>query len=752
MKTNSIAIVLAAAAALPLCAALPPHVGYVYPAGANPGQTLTVTIGGQFIEAVSGVHLSGAGVMPAEKRSYVYEVDNKAGNNLKNQKAKLEAILAEEQDPLKKEQLQYHLDQLAEKEQMMMMTRKQVRKDPVQARRKQFNPQLAEQLQIEITIPPHAKPGLHELRLVTTNGISNYLMFQIGTLREAAETEPNDTPPKACAAGALPAVLNGQVMPGDTDCFRFTASQGQTLVFRARARALVPYLADAVPGWFQAVLTLYDASGREVACCDDFYFDPDPVLIYEVPADGDYILSINDSIFRGREDFVYRIEAGELPFIQHMFPLGGRERTTVPVQLSGVNLSRAKTEIKTGSAPDLESVYLERFGLRSNTRLFAVDSLPEATEAEPNDLTAAAQKLSLPVVVNGRMDRPGDLDCFRFEGKAGQALSIEVTARRLGSPLDARLVLLDPEEHVIAFSDDVEDKSEGLITHHADPCITTNLPADGIYTVRLDNLQGAGGPEYAYRLRLGREQPDFHLRLTPASLRIPSDGSAVVIVHAIRKGGFNGPVQITMTGGADGFELGRALIPAGASQASVTIHAAGRRPGDILELELEGTAEIGARTVTRRAVPAEDMMQAFIYRHLVPAGDLLVMISEPDPVAVTVNLPGSGVVEARPGTRLNLDTVLERHASFKGPVQLELSDPPEWIKLSTKGINRAGKNTVSFDISSNAEVGETATLLLIAKVRLAKPATDPTFNPIMKSMNFQTVTMTVAAIPLIITD
>jgi hypothetical protein len=31
-----------------------------------------------------------------------------------------------------------------------------------------------------------------------------------------------------------------------------------------------------------------------------------------------------DALYRGREDFVYRIAIGELPFVTDIFPLGGR--------------------------------------------------------------------------------------------------------------------------------------------------------------------------------------------------------------------------------------------------------------------------------------------------------------------------------------------------------------------------------------------------------------------------------------------
>jgi len=57
----------------------------------------------------------------------------------------------------------------------------------------------------------------------------------------------------------------------------------------ALARKLVPYLADAVPGWFQATMALYDADAGKW---------PTPmttdssrsVLYYRIPKDGSYEL------------------------------------------------------------------------------------------------------------------------------------------------------------------------------------------------------------------------------------------------------------------------------------------------------------------------------------------------------------------------------------------------------------------------------------------------------------------------------
>src|SRR5208283_2109058 len=98
------------------------------------------------------------------------------------------------------------------------------------------------------------------------------------------------------------------------------------------ARELLPYLADAVPGWLQAVLTLYDARGKELEYEADFRFHPDPVLLFKIPSDGEYVLEIRDALYRGREDFVYRIAVGELPFVTSIFPLGGRAGTRAIIE------------------------------------------------------------------------------------------------------------------------------------------------------------------------------------------------------------------------------------------------------------------------------------------------------------------------------------------------------------------------------------------------------------------------------------
>jgi hypothetical protein len=403
--------------------------------------------------------------------------------------------------------------------------------------------------------------------------------------------------------------------------FRFSARAGQNLVAIASARSLIPYLADAVPGWFQATLALYDAKGNELKYDDDFQFRPDPVLHCVIPRDGDYVLEIKDSIYRGREDFVYRIELGELPFITSRFPLGGPANTTTTVELAGWNLPVKQLDCREPQA----GVHWITAGLEkqdSNLMPFAVGGRPEQLEQEPNNTLSAAQSVVLPLTINGRVQVSGDEDVYRFAGRAGQEIVAEVWARRLESPMDSVLTLTDSKGAQLAFNDDHEDKASGLNTHHADSYLHATLLQDGVYFVRVGDRQGKGGPEFGYRLRLSAPEPDFELRVVPSALNARSGATVPVTVYALRKDGFTNEIKVALLNAPPGFALRGGVIPAGQEQAKMTLSVPVSARGELLELSLRGQATIDGVNVARTAIPADDMMQAFIYRHLVPAQEL----------------------------------------------------------------------------------------------------------------------------------
>jgi len=711
-----LAAVGAASAPAQRAPSAPPYIGYVYPAGGQAGSTVSVTVGGQNLSGATGLLISGGGV---------------------------QAVLSERFQPLTLQQfraLGKKLQELTRKKQKTPADLKQIAelRKRLATFNRNANPTIAETVTFEVTIAPNAIIGERELRIVTPNGLSNPRLFSIGQLPEVSKKPPKPSeeganlkaalrrgeqeaaPPSQETSVTIPCVINGQILPGQVDHYRFKAKRGQRLVIATSARELVPYISDAVPGWFQAVLTLYDAEGRELAYDDDFRFRPDPVLYYEIPADGQYVLEIKDAIYRGREDFVYRITIGEVPFVTSMFPLGGKAGSSTTIEVKGWNLPIHQLTQDKDCPPGVFPVYVAKDGWISNRLPFLVDTLPHATEKEPNNDIANAQPVAMPIIVNGRIDKPGDRDLFCIQGRAGEEIVAEVHARRLDSPLDSILRITDANGKTIAVNDDHEDKGSGLNTHHADSYLRVRLPATGKFYIQLGDTQRKGGPEYAYRLRISPPQPDFALRVVPSSVNVRAGASAALTVYALRKDGFDGDIALALKNAPAGFKLNGACIPAGQDHVPITLTAPATATKEPITITIEGRATIGGRQITHPAVPADDMMQAFAYRHLVPAKELKVAVlgggiadraraktrAEVQLADIPpVKIPVGGTAKVHVGTALT--TAL-------GKLQLELSEPPDGITIKNVTTGRDGTEIVLATESDKVKPGLKGNLIVNA--------------------------------------
>jgi len=635
-----------------------PYIGFVYPAGGQQGTTFQVKLGGQGLEDLQQALVSGSGVT-AKVVEYDRVLNNQETTLLSEQLKELRRGKAEPaaaKTNLAGSAMMMDQAMMASGPEKSATTVTQAAPASMLAARiekrlaetvnRPASAALASLAYVEVTIAPDAPPGRRELRLATLRGISNPLVFCVGQLPEVCRKPmvtaslqvlgKEEAALRKRPAGevedriTLPCVANGQIASGEINQYRFEARKGQHLVITTLARELIPFIADAVPGWFQPVLVLRDDHGREVAYDDDYRFKPDPTLCYEVPRDGAYQLEVYDAIYRGREDFVYRITLGEIPFITSLFPLGGRIGATPTPRMKGWNLAGAElTPPPSTAIPGVYALNATRRDLISNPLPFALDTLTEILEQEPNDTLAQAQKVTLPVIINGRMDRPGDWDVFRFNGKSNDTVVAEVSARRLESPLDSVLKLTDEQGRLIAFNDDGEDLGDGINTHHADSYLMTKLPADGAYFVHLSDTTRNAGDEYGYRLRLSAPQPDFALRVVPSSISLRGKSTAPLSVYVIRKDGFTGPIKLGLKDPPTGFSSAPISLVGTQTVARLIIKTDLPTTPEPITLSVVGTGKIQDREVIRQAVPAEDRMQAFLWRHLVPAEELKAMVFDP---------------------------------------------------------------------------------------------------------------------------
>ncbi len=640
-----------------------PVITFVFPAGAQQGQTVEATINGREFQNASGVRISGPGVT-----ANIVEVVNSTS------------------------------------------------------------------VRISLAVASDAELGERDLRLITPGGISNRVRFIIGALPETNEVEPNTDRAQPQSVATLPVLINGQILDNDRDNYRFAAQAGQTIVCDMQARTLLEFLPDTVPGFLDACLTLLGPGGDVLATVDRFRHHPDPVLVFTIPQDGEYTLEVSDVIYRGRADFVYRLGIGAFPYLTHVYPLGGQRNATARIELHGVSLPAATMDLLVPEdSPSLRFVGPVVGALPHNVLPFAVGDEPEVRETEPNDDLAQANRVGVPAAINGRIQQPGDVDHFILTAEANQVLLLDVRARRLDSPLDSFLSVMNAQGGVHAENDEFVDPDYPLVLHHADSRLVFTFPAAGDYILRVRDTQGQGGEEYAYRLVVAPPKPDCVLRILPDMQRVAKGDSVAVTVTADRRDGFQSEIKLDVTNLPPGFTASDAIIPAGQSQAKLTITAPPDAPLNAFAPAIIGRATLNDQPFTRTAVGAEDVMQAFSYRHVVPTQEFVVAVIETSLFSLSTNAPTPDGLEVKQGAEAQVVVKATRQEGATFPIDLAVVDAPAGITMKTASIPAdQDEVTITLSVPAQASAGWKVNLILSGKMSTDK----------------QTATRTAPAIPI----
>ncbi|MCM8821823.1 MAG: hypothetical protein NC831_03295 [Candidatus Omnitrophica bacterium] len=648
-----------------------PYIGYVYPAGGQAGTTFSVIIGGQNLKGANSVYFSTGGIS-----AKVIDYQGPSGPLNPLQLEELRRKLQEIRD--KRAGKKISEDTRTETEKLVKLPdipelRDLESKTPKQLsliyekylnRENKPKPPMAEELQLQITIGTDVAPGDYELWLKTPAGLTNPVIFQIGKYPEFCCTYnqrryENENIDRETEILQIPCVLNGRIMPGKVNRFTLRLEKGKEIFIIGQARKLVPYLADGVPGWFQSVIALYDEKWKEVAYADDYYFQPDPVIEFKVPETGIYFLEIRDSIYRGREDFVYRIYVMEKQEAGTLFP-----HLINPVYGLDEKLSQLPENVK---------------------------NLPKFKETEQN--LPFAQSISIPVLIKGCIDFQRDIDTYRFFGRQGDTIVVEVFGRRIGSPIDSLIKLKNQMGQIIQWNDDAkQDVENGLLTHYADSYLMAKLPYTGNYTLDIIDAQGQGGDSYYYFLRVSKPLHDFNLIVSPSRINAPADGNAVIKVFAVKKDGWDQDIELSIKNCPDGVVLDGARIPAGRDSVRMTLKVPYSYAGQNLTLEIEGISKIDGKEAIRTAKAAEEKMQAFAYFHLVPSKDLVVSVNRARFRQLKTSIQQQGGVKIPAGGSAIITCEAEKWFKPGSSMSLsfELNNPPDGIKIADVSFE-AGK-------------------------------------------------------------
>lgn len=194
--------------------------------------------------------------------------------------------------------------------------------------------------------------------------------------------------------------------------------------------------------------------------------------------------------------------------------------TSFPAQIEVLEQSAEQARLRITLAADIPpqvgGLFIATPDGISEPFFLAVDDLPSVAEQDKHHAFDKAQAIDIPCAVDGAANGT-EADYYKFSATAGEPVTVEVLAARLGTPLDPIVELCDSQGKVLAAADD--DPATG-----ADSRLEFTPPSSGDYILRLRDVRYRGGAALRYRLRIG----SFPLVATPFPLGAQAGQSATL--------------------------------------------------------------------------------------------------------------------------------------------------------------------------------------------------------------------------------
>ena len=563
------------------------------------------------------------------------------------------------------------------------------------------------QVKVTVKIAPDARVGEYQMRLRTATGITELKSFWVGRLPIVQEKEPNSdfkTPQPI----PLNVTVAGVIENEDQDFFIVEAKKGQRLTAEIEGMRL-----GEAP--FDPYLAILDESRFELTTNDDSpLLRQDSIVSILAPKDGKYIIQLRDSAFGGSGSSFYRLHVGTFPRPRVVYPLGGQVGTSVALKYIGDVAGTIDETIKLPDKPnDALELYCTQDGQRPpSPNHFRVSDFPSVDEVEPNDTPKQATTYTgpLPVAFNGIISKPPgasaqdektqDADYFKFAAKKGQALDINVYARRLRSPLDPVLSLYDDKGRQIATNDD---------NGGPDSYLRFNVPSDGEYVVRVRDHLRAAGDQYVYRIEITPAKPTITLSIPQYTQQYSQERQAVTVPRGNLYATLVRLQKQDVPGGA--VVMNCPDLPAGIKMDAENLDAAVDAVPVLFEAAPD--AKVGGKLVDLDAKPAKDGADVASGFHqlieLVTNGNqqpfytigvdkLAVAVAEEAPFKLKIVEPKVPLVQ---GGQMNLKIVAERNKEFTGPINVKMLFKPPGVEAAANVEIPANKSEIIYPINAS---------------------------------------------------
>ncbi len=537
-------------------------------------------------------------------------------------------------------------------------------------------PNNGESLTVKFTIAPGALPGARDVRVATPRGVSTVGQLVIVNDPIVAEADANDTREKAQEV-TVPVTLCGRIEKNeDVDWYRFRVEAGTQLCFQVRCMRLEDRVHD-LQTHADPILMIRDANGSVVAAADNTLAG-DPLIVHRFERAGDYFVELRDVRYQGNNYWEYCVEISARPYVQSVFPPVIAAGATSTVQLIGLTEKAGESQVIAPPVVSQRQTALAVLPIALDNRQqpvpVVVTGRPIQVEASPdNDVVDKGQAVTLPGMIAGVLEKEGDVDCYTFAATKGQKWSFEVLARRVGSGVDSHLRLLDTKGNQLQLADDMRLGKR----NYSDSWIENWIaPADGQYTLEVRDLHLRGGPAYGYALEAAPAEPMFLLYADTDKTPIAAGTTGVLYVRAEKKNGFEGEIQLAVSGLPEGVRAHCGRIQAGKSIDGCIIFEAAENVKPVTApIQITGTAIVQDEdkdvTLQSEAVVYQEIYQPGGGRGHWPVERHMICVNEPgDLRQVKVS---HEEITLKPGASATIDVELVRAAGFDKNVILEMT-------------------------------------------------------------------------------
>lgn len=431
-----------------------------------------------------------------------------------------------------------------------------------------------QKLTLAIRIDPSAGTGRYQLRVISPQGVSGPLAFLVHDLPSVAESNPPSGQAPRPQTVHFPCAIDGIISrPGERDLYAVEAVAGQHLRFELISNPSGTSMGGRAGyrGGFDSVLMLYRPRGswfeesrlHRLAYDDKSKANPrtNPLIETRFRQPGLYLLEVGSFYNLGGAEFSYQLRVTPSgPAVTQRPPATAngsgpepwRERSfSRPIRPDHIRRILARTvEPGNGAGAMME-------GNGEQPQEEGSDSGPTAYsiigEREPNDGGGPLPEATLPFLVEGSIDQPGDVDrLVSFRVQPGRKLGFELETPKATMPdFNPRWAVLDEAGRVVLSNVYRRVVRQALsYSKTIEPKTIHTFLRGGTYFLRVrDTTRRNGTSDFRYRLLVRPQIPHAgELTVQQDRLNLVPGEAGKLTVTTGQEEGFAGQILLQVEG------------------------------------------------------------------------------------------------------------------------------------------------------------------------------------------------------------